>query len=506
MPPYRPSLTVTTMAFLGFLLVLTWFLFSLLAFKTAANDLYSQKGEHARTLLAAFISQLPEPIPTYPDGIISPDSSASIYVQKLSEETSFTRLTLLDRNGKPIFSAGREGSAAYLPFAALPATAEGTFLRADGNTITTVVTIVRNGAPVAKAGLVMSLASERARLSRTKQVLMAYFILDFFLLLGLGSYILSKIVVNPVNRLLAATEKIIGGNYGQRLRVSGSAELARLAGSFNEMSSVLLNKDRQVAEQVTALEKVNFDLRQARQQAIHSEKMASIGLIAAGMAHEVGTPLAAIMGYAELLAGEEHDGGNAICDYAHRISQECTRIDRIVRGLLDFSRPRTTNLEPVDISRVVRDSIDLLEQQGVFKQIKVISYFEKGLLPALADSHLIQQVLINLLLNSRDAMPNGGKINIRVTRGDLIPTDRHQECVRVEVLDNGIGIPSEYIGSIFDPFFTTKPPGRGTGLGLAISARVIEGLGGKIIVHSAIGRGSCFTFWLPVITPGGARQ
>ncbi len=505
MSQYRPSLTVSIMAFLGFLLVLTWLLFSLLAFKIAASDLYAQKGEHARTLLAAFISQLPDPVPTYPDGIISPDSSASIYVQKLSEEASFIRLTLLDRNGKPVFSTGREGSDVYLPFAGLPATAEGSFMQADGNNVATIVSIVRNGTQVARAGLVMSFAFERARLSRTKHALIAYFVLDFFLLLGLGSYILSKIVVNPVNRLVVATEKITRGNYGQRLNVSGSSELARLADSFNEMSSVLLNKDRQVAEQLTALEKANFELRQARQQAIHSEKMASIGLLAAGMAHEVGTPLAAIMGYAELLTGDEHDG-DPVDDYARRISQECSRIDRIVRGLLDYSRPHTSNVEPVDVSRLVGDSVELLEQQGLFKQIKVTTYFEKRLLPALADFHLIQQVLINLLLNSKDAMPNGGKINIRVTRGELMPIGQVRECVRVEVMDNGIGISPEDIGSIFDPFFTTKPPGKGTGLGLAISARVIEGFGGKITVQSTIGRGSCFTLLLPVITLEGAGQ
>lgn len=502
---YRPSLTVSIMAFLGFLLVLTWLLFSLLAFKTAANDLYAQKCDHSRTLLAAFASQLPDPVPTYPDGILSPDSSAAIYVQKLSEEASITRLTLLDKNGKPIFSAGHEGSDVYLPFVGLPTAADGSFLRADGNSVTTIVTIVRDGVPVARAGVVMSLAFEKARLARTKQILIAYFILDFFLLLGLGSYILSRIVVNPINRLLVATEKITRGNYGQHVSVSGGAELARLADSFNVMSSALLNKDRQVAEQVTALEKANLELRQARQQAIHSEKMASIGLLAAGMAHEVGTPLAAIMGYAELLTGDEPDG-SAIHDYARRISQECARIDRIVRGLLDFSRPRTTNLEPVDISRVVRDSIELLEQQGVFKQIRVATYFEKNLLPALADSHLIQQVLINLLLNSRDAMPDGGKINIRVTKGDSIPSGQPRECVRVEVLDNGVGIQPEDIDSIFEPFFTTKPPGRGTGLGLAISARVIEGLGGKITVRSTVGKGSCFILWLPTISSQGVRQ
>ncbi|NVN89885.1 MAG: HAMP domain-containing protein [Desulfuromonadales bacterium] len=505
MPQYRPSLTVSIMAFLGLLLVLTWLLFSLLAFKTAANDLYAQKGEHARTLLAAFISQLPDPIPTYPEGIIPPDSSAAIYAQKLSEDASFTRLTLLDKNGKPIFSAGREGSDVYLPFANVPQTVSGSYLRHDLRGITHVVNIVRNGVPIARAGLEMSLDPEKARLSRTKQVLVAYFVLNFFVLLGLGSFVLSKIVVNPINRLLTATEKITSGNYGQHLKVTGSADLARLADAFNEMSTSLFSKDRQVVEQMGALERVNSDLRQAREQALHSEKMASIGLLAAGMAHEVGTPLAAIMGYAELLTGEEQDG-EEVSDYARRISQECGRIDRIVRGLLDYSRPRSSGVAPVDIPQVVRESIELLNQQGAFKRITLSTYFEKGLLPALADAHQLQQVLINLLLNSRDAMPDGGKINIRVTAGDSGRRDQTQGYMLVEVLDNGMGIPPENITSLFEPFFTTKPPGRGTGLGLAISARIIEGFGGRITVKSTIGRGSCFTLWLPFVSTQGVGQ
>jgi signal transduction histidine kinase len=344
----------------------------------------------------------------------------------------------------------------------------------------------------------MSLEPEKARLSRTKQVLGAYFALNFFVLFGLGSFILSKIVVNPINRLLAATGKITRGNYGQRLNVTGSADLARLADAFNEMSTALLSKDHQVAEQMKDLEKVNADLRQAREHALHSEKMASIGLLAAGMAHEVGTPLAAIMGYAELMTGEEHDG-DEISDYARRISQECSRIDRIVRGLLDYSRPRNSGLEPVDITRVVRDSVDLLDQQGVLKLINVSTYFENALSPALADAHQLQQVLINLLLNSRDAMPDGGKLNIRVTADESGQADQRRRYVRVDVLDNGTGIPPENINSLFEPFFTTKPPGKGTGLGLAIAARIIEDFGGKIAVESTMGRGSCFTLWLPAV-------
>jgi len=505
MPRYRPSLTVSIMAFLGLLLVLTWLLFSLLAFKTAANDLYAQKGEHARTLLATFISQLPENVPSYPEGIIPPDSSASRYVQKLSDDAAFIRLTLLDRNGKPIFSAGRDGDDLYLPFSGLAASAEGSFILHDGNAVTQIISVERNGVLVARAGLVMSLAPEKVRLTRTRQVLLAYFALDFFLLLGLGSFILSRIVVRPINRLLVATERITGGHYTQRLSVAGSAELARLADSFNEMSSTLQNKDRQVSEHVAALEKANADLQQAREETLRSEKMASIGLLAAGMAHEIGTPLASIMGYAELLTGGDSDN-EAIQDYARRINQDCTRIDRIVRGLLDYSRPRGSGAEPVDVSRVVRDSIELLTQQGALKRIEVATYFEEALPPVLADFHQLQQVLINLMLNSRDAMPDGGRLTIRATADTTVLPGRSEGCLRLDVLDRGSGIPPENIGSLFDPFFTTKPPGKGTGLGLAIVARIMEGFGGRISVQSKVGKGSCFSLLLPVTGSQGAPK
>lgn len=500
MPHYRPSLTVSIMAFLGFLLLVTWLLFSLLAFKTAANDLYAQKGEHARTLLAAFASQLPAAAFFPPEGLSSP-SPARVLARKLAEDTSFVRLTLLATNGGVIFSEGRPGTAPLLPFDGLSPRATGNFLRLDGSCIVRVDDVLRNGRPVARAGLVLSLASENVRLSRTKQVLVAYFILNFFVLLGLGSLILSRIVVNPINRLVAATERISDGFYGQRLRVAGSAELARLAEAFNRMLLALQGKERQVAEQMTALEKANSELRRAREQALHSEKMASIGLLAAGMAHEVGTPLATIMGYSELMSGEECEG-EAVRDYSRRISQECGRIDRIVRGLLDYSRPRITAVEPVDVPQVVRISLDLLSQQGAFKRIALATYFQEGLAPAQADAHQLQQVLINLMLNSRDAMPEGGKLNIRVTAAESVQPGGRQPAIRVDVLDNGVGIPPEHLTSLFEPFFTTKPPGKGTGLGLAIATRIIEGFGGSITVQSTVGRGSCFTLWLPAFSQG----
>lgn len=499
MARYRPSLTVSILAFLGLLLTLTWLLFSLLAFKTAANDLYAQKGEHARTLLKAFVSLLPDSIPTYPEGFISPDSQASQYIQKLSEESAFSRLTLLDRNGKPIFSAGREGSDPYSPFQGISKDAEGSYIRPDGSSVLHTITVARDGEAVGRAGLLLSLAPEKARLNRSREMLMAYFVLDFVLLLGLGSFVLSRIVVNPINRLLAATGKITGGQYGQPLNVSGSAELSRLAVAFNEMASTLRCKDQQVAEQLAALKQVNSDLSQAREESVRTEKMASIGLLAAGMAHEIGTPLTSIMGYAELAASEQPDNP-AIQDYSRRIADDCSRIDRIVRGLLDYSRPRTACGENADVRGVLLSTVDLMTQQGAFKQLNISIEADEGLLPARCDQHQLQQVVINLLLNSRDATPAGGAITVRAGREGV--------HIRLDVIDSGTGISAESMKHIFDPFFTTKPPGKGTGLGLAISARIVESFGGRITAASTIGAGSCFSVRLPTaaVEEGGQRE
>jgi len=492
MANYRPSLTVSILAFLGLLLLLTWLLFSLLAFKTAANDLYAQKSEHARTLLKAFVSLLPDSIPTS-EGFIPPASQAARYIQNLSAESAFSRMTLLDKNGTVIFSAGPEGSDAYAPFQGLSKSAEGSYIRPDGNGVVHLITVLRDGEIVGKAGLLLSLAPEKARLNRSREMLMAYFVLDFILLLGLGSFVLARIVVNPINRLLSATEKITGGQYSQRLKVSGSAELAQLAAAFNEMASALQAKDHLVSEQMTALEKANSDLNLAREETLRTEKMASIGLLAAGMAHEIGTPLAAIMGYAELSAGEQPEN-SSIQDYARRITEDCSRIDRIVRGLLDFSRPRAPGGENADVREVVLSTVDLMTQQGLFKDLDLVTDVDQSLLLARCDQHQLQQVVINLLLNSRDATPCGGTITVRALRED--------DHICLEVIDSGSGIADESMKHIFDPFFTTKPPGKGTGLGLAISARIVEGFGGRITATSKIGKGSCFSVRLPLARAG----
>lgn len=497
MSGYRPSLTFSILASLACLLILTWILFSLFSFKAAERDLYDQKADHARMLLATFVNQLPEVLPGFPEGMLPLDAPAALYADKLAEERSFERLTLLDGNGKVIYTTGREGSDQLRPFWSSGSRSDEGVILPDGDSLARTSPIIRDGRPIGRAGLVLSLQDEQRRLERSKQLFLSYFVLDFILLLGLGSAILARIVVRPVNRLLAATERITGGVYGRQVVVSGPLELARLAESFNEMSSTLQQKQDEVTAHVQTLEEVNRNLKQAREEAIRSEKMASVGLLAAGTAHEIGTPLASVMGYVEILSAELQQ--NPVqADYLHRIQDGCARIDRIVRGLLDYARPKAPRFEQVAVGPLVISTVELLQHQGLFKNCRV-EVRCSGQLPLVClDPHQLQQVLINLLINSQDAMPDTGDLLVEVLSADI----RHPgDCITIRVQDTGAGIAPEHLGRIFDPFFTTKDPGRGTGLGLAISARIIESFGGLITVQSTPGKGSCFTLQLPSVCP-----
>ena len=488
----RPSLTFAILASLACLLILTWLLFSLLAFKTAENDLYAQKSDHARMLLATFVNQLPDQLPSFPEGMLPLDAPAALYAAKLSEERSFERLTLLDKGGKVIYSAGKEGSDLYRPFALSAPQNDEVSGILSGGAIVRSMPVMRNGQPVGRAGMILSLADEQRRIARSRQLLLTYFALDFILLLGLGSFLLSRIVVTPVNRLLSATEKITGGVYGHQVKVSGSLELARLAEAFNAMSQTLEQKQQEVVSHVTALERVNHDLQQAREETIRSEKMASVGLLAAGTAHEIGTPLASIMGYAEILS-QELDQESAQSDYIRRITESCGRIDRIVKGLLEYARPKQAVCQAVDLAQLVQQTVELLQHQGLLKGIKSSLMTEGALSPLLLDPYQLQQVLINLLINAGDAMPDGGQLKL------VIRQKANQRMQQLEVWDTGSGIAPEHLGKLFDPFFTTKEPGRGTGLGLAIAARIVEGFGGTITVRSVLEKGSCFTVHVPLV-------
>jgi signal transduction histidine kinase len=255
---------------------------------------------------------------------------------------------------------------------------------------------------------------------------------------------------------------------------------------------------------------------------VRAEKLASVGRLAAGVAHEVGNPLAAIGNYLELLHRRAAEPGIVAA-----IQREAARIDTIVRSLLDYARPRDAHREPLDVAAVAARAVDLLRSQGVLRSVGVEVVRGDGLPMVLGDAAALEQVFVNLLLNAVDAAGAGGRIVVATSAtrlgdaeeperragdaagdGRALPrrshrAGRHLEsardgsaAVQVVVADSGPGVPAEAGERIFDPFFTTKPPGKGTGLGLAIVQRIVHDHGGRVDVVRAREGGAAFVVTL----------
>jgi two-component system, NtrC family, sensor kinase len=226
------------------------------------------------------------------------------------------------------------------------------------------------------------------------------------------------------------------------------------------------------------------------EQLTQTEKLTSLGLLAAGVAHEVNTPLAVISNYIQMLAKQmpEGDPRHTIID---KIVKQTFRASEIVNNLLNFSRTGPGELADVDLNRVVEETLSLVAHPLKASQIQVVKQLTEGIPPVRGSANKLQQVFLNLFLNARDAMPSGGMLEVR--------SAAHNGSVEVEVADTGNGITREHIHKIFDPFFTTKTSGRGTGLGLSVSYGIIKEHAGKIDVRSTPGRGTSFHVEFPAV-------
>jgi signal transduction histidine kinase len=272
-------------------------------------------------------------------------------------------------------------------------------------------------------------------------------------------------------------------------------------------------------------------LKQAQEELIRTEKLASIGRFASGIAHEIGNPLGVILGYNSILEQGGIDQQESR-DYLNRIKNEIGRINRIVRELLDFARPSKFEVRSIEVNRVIESTLSLLSYQKKIKNIETqLNLFPD--LPAIqGDESQLSQVCMNIILNGIDAMPEGGILTIQTEEHvvdclhqDYLPRYRDRQLVpdipypqrsnqiralsqrasnkdwwiTIKIADTGTGIKKEDLEKIFDPFFTTKAPNEGIGLGLSISLRIVESMGGKIKVDSEVGKGSTFEVHLPVV-------
>jgi two-component system NtrC family sensor kinase len=376
-------------------------------------------------------------------------------------------------------------------------------------------------------------------LLKSQKMILVSIILDAIVLIVFGSLLLSRVLVRPLKDLVLLTQKIGSGNLNEKIEVTSRNEIGQLIDSFNLMTERLKEKQKSLDNHLGSLELANRKLKQTQEELIRTEKLASMGRFAAGIAHEVGNPLGAILGYTSIL---ERDGINQeeSKDYLKRIEDEIERINRIVRELLDFVRPSEFEIRDVEINKVVESALSLISHQKNFKMIRSQLELQQDLPTIRGDESKISQVLINIILNAIDAMPNGGVLTIRTEdtivrnalddpvqefysprrREDPMESDyshlrkpdpfatffskfsKGDRLVKIGISDTGIGIEEEDLRRVFDPFFTTKAPDKGTGLGLSVSLRIVESMEGEIRVKSETGKGSTFEVYFPVTTEG----
>jgi two-component system NtrC family sensor kinase len=344
--------------------------------------------------------------------------------------------------------------------------------------------------------------------------LAALIVLDVAVFIIFGASGLRRLVTKPLERVVATTEAIAAGDLTRRVTLGGSLELDRLANGVNKMTTRILEEQAMLAR---------------------LEKVASLGRLATNVAHEIGNPLAAINGYTYLLrsrGGLAGGGGAEVADVVGGIERESARIDRIVRGMLDYARPRRRSEEAVDVNRVVNSVVDLLRSQGSLRDVKVRLALDSALPGLQGDNHDLEQALVNLVLNAVDALNGMGDMAIVTQRAPFnslldqserraddpssASIERHpnprvrtwlatvgepRDVLQILIADSGPGVPLSDRERIFDPFYTTKDPGKGTGLGLAIVSRIVESMDGVIYARSAREGGVAFVILFAIPTP-----
>jgi len=335
-------------------------------------------------------------------------------------------------------------------------------------------------APVGFGGLVVAAEIPKSAAYLATRALLGRLLvaaLGLLLAAAFAAQIWSRRITRPVERLSDATREIARGRFDIQVTVKSHDEIGMLAASFNRMGSEL--KYREQA------------LQEAQVQLIQSEKLAAVGQLGAGIAHEVKNPLAGILGCAQLSL-RDAPAGTLLQKNLVLIEKETNRCKTIIENLLKFARQEKPVLEPADLNRIVDDAIGIVRHQLELQQVKIDSDLAPDLPEIRGSANQLQQVLMNLMINAQDAMGGApGRVTVR-TR--LVRPDR----IEIRVTDTGPGIPKENLLRIFEPFFTTKPAGKGTGLGLAVSYGIIKDHGGEIRPESEPGQGATFVITLPV--------
>jgi signal transduction histidine kinase len=357
--------------------------------------------------------------------------------------------------------------------------------------------------------LVYALEPIYQSLRASQKILFLYIFLNTAVLAFLGIYRVFKLYLQPLARLAKRAEDYKDEGELLFLVRKEDNELQRLSTALNGLMGRLCAEKEKLRATVASLEAANAELTKAQQEMIRAEKLASVGRLSAGIAHEIGNPLGIVTGYLELLkqpdiSREDRD------EYLSRTLDEVERINAIIRQLLEISRPSRAGSRRVSVHALLDDMARVLEIQPLMSPVRLYLDLKAENDLCACDDNQLRQVFLNLVINAADAIRTGGP----GAAGDLVVATENsngngpgaaaapaRRWLNVRFSDNGPGIPEAEIANVFDPFYTTKEPGKGTGLGLSVSFMIVQSFGGRIHAESAAGRGTTMTVCLPVLEP-----
>jgi two-component system NtrC family sensor kinase len=364
--------------------------------------------------------------------------------------------------------------------------------------------LLEKGETIGGIGIVLPLERVYQALRNSQRIFLIYLVINLIILTFIGIYRISKLYLLPLARLAKRAEDYKEDDDLMFAVRKEDNELNRLSKSLNIMLKRISADREKLRSTVLSLEETNLELKKAQQEIIRAEKLASVGRLSAGIAHEIGNPIGIVIGYLELLK-QDDIAEDEKKEYIQRTEEEIERINTIIRQLLEVSRPSNSGRTAVAVHDLIHDLADVLQVQPLMSNIELALNLNAVEHTVWADSNQLRQVFLNLIINAADAITSedknaAGLLNISTGLKNNTNPGTKPSSAYLEILfaDDGPGIAQESLGNIFDPFFTTKDPGKGTGLGLSVSFMIVESLGGKMTGVSGEGRGTTMIISLPI--------
>ena len=476
----RAGLRLQILLLLGGLLLLTFVPLFYAVATYASFSLRQVRATHAQALGRAVAGHVAEA-----RAHRTPDEMLSLLGAQVGAQ-GVAAIGLYDANGRPVARAGEPYIVDLLPRTVSPG--RQMVIELEQRSALEVIVPSADGTVVA----ILRTDDAAARAAPLVRLLGLYSLLVGLGLLVAAYFALTRLIVRPLDQLARAAERVALGARSFSVPQSGARELVELGANLHIMTERLIREEEALRAKIDEVERATLSLREAQDRLIRSERLASVGRLAAGLAHEVGNPIAALLGLEDLLLegglepSEQHD-------FLQRMRKETERINRILRDLLQFARPgerREAAAGRGDVAEAVADTAALIAPQKAMRDIELDMEVSAGLPPVALAAEQLTQLILNLLLNAIDVLPGGGRIRVTAARAE--------QSVSLTVEDNGPGVDGAVRERLFEPFVTTKEVGKGTGLGLAVCRGLVEAVGGTIALDPAFTLGARFVVELPL--------